>query len=66
MTIPGFGAEKSLSTASPYVGSGTLVRTGGAEVIPQFCYTNEGGGTTCCNCYYGYCDCRSSPRHVLM
>ena len=38
--------------------------------LPQFCITNE-GGTTCCECYFGWCYChhlilkpRSSERRV--
>jgi hypothetical protein len=66
MTLPGFGAENSLSTGSCYVGTVTAERAGSAEVIPQFCYTNEGGVLTCCSCYYGYCNCNVIHKHVLM
>jgi hypothetical protein len=66
MTLPGFSAENSLSTASRYAGDGSAESAGRAEVIPQFCYTNEGGSVTCCNCFDGFCNCNVIRKHVLM
>lgn len=64
--MPGFTAEASLYVADGYswrAYSPSLVADGG-NVLPQFCFTSE-GGTTCCNCYYGWCYCQRLRRAVL-
>jgi hypothetical protein len=67
MSLPGFNAEYSLSSAaSRFRMVGTTDMAGRGEVAPQFCYTNPGGSTTCCQCFYGWCDCHVLHRHVLM
>lgn len=61
MTMLGFTAEASLpSRSGRYHMVGTPnTHVKGREVVPQFCYTNAAGVTTCCDCYYGYCWCRT-------
>lgn len=66
MGMPGFTAEASLYIAGEYYRT-AYSSTSGADnrkVLPQFCFTNE-GGTTCCDCYYGWCYCRRLVRAVL-
>jgi len=61
--LPGFTGASSLYRHGHYPG----ITQSPAEtlVLPQFCYTNEGGRTTCCECAsYGglsWCTC-FSPR----
>ncbi len=63
--MPGFYAEASLYNAHERYRSvyfSTATDTG--RVLPQFCITNE-GGTTCCECYFGWCYCHHLIRAVL-
>jgi len=67
LRIPGFTAEASLYAANERYRRATTATTsfvGSRRVLPQFCFTNA-GGTTCCNCYYGWCYCRRLVRAVL-
>jgi hypothetical protein len=67
MRMPGFTAEASLSATKWHyqVASSPTALTDGGIVLPQFCYTNQAGVTTCCDCYYGYCWCRRIVRILL-
>jgi len=66
--MPGFTAEASLYTTAeryrlPYFS--TSVAASG-KVLPQICFSNE-GGTTCCNCWgdgYGGCYCHRQLKEV--
>lgn len=64
MSMPGFTAEALLPTRpQSYRVVGSLHSPAkGPEVVPQFCYTNPAGVTTCCFCYRGWCWCRRIPR----
>jgi hypothetical protein len=66
LRIPGFTAEASLYAADERYrwAYSTISAVDGGGVLLQFCFANE-GGTTCCNCYYGWCYCRRLPRAVL-
>lgn len=62
MRMPGFTAEASLSKASQqYLRE--VARLATSRVAPQFCFHSE-SGTTCCECYFGYCYCHRLPRVV--
>jgi hypothetical protein len=66
MRLPRFTAEASLEpTHEAYH---LAPRPASAErVVPQsLCYQHEGGAVTCCDCYYGYCWCRTILPRVLM
>jgi hypothetical protein len=64
--MPGFTAEASLYTADERYRRAYFFASVGdsGKVLPQICFTNE-GGTTCCDCYYGWCYCRRLVRAVL-
>jgi hypothetical protein len=68
MTLPGFSAENSLSSVgSGYRTVGAVNSAAGGDVVPQFwCHSTPGGPTICCQCFFGWCDCRPILRHVLM
>jgi hypothetical protein len=55
MRIPGFtGANALTRTKQTY--HSDLHAALASGVLPQFCFTNE-GGTICCQCYFGWCYC---------
>jgi len=66
LRMPGFTAEASLYAADERYRSAYSIASfvDSGRVLPQFCFTNE-GGTTCCDCYYGWCYCRRLIRAVL-
>lgn len=65
MRLPGFTAEMAFNTVQERYRLGGMIFTAGTGVVlPQFCFTNE-GGTTCCQCYFGYCYCHRLLRAHL-
>lgn len=63
MSIPGFTAEKALSTTKEFY-EGTAIFTGPGEIpslVPAFCV-----GGMCCTCTDYGCVCFPKRGHVLM